>query len=61
MSSEERAWLKRHDGKIIVNNEAGWPPIIDTDQDGNAFGIVIDFQRLIENRLGFKFKIDKLD
>ena len=61
LTPEERAWLKQHDGEIIVNNEAGWPPIIDTDQDGIAFGIAMDFQRLIEKKLGFKFKIDKLD
>jgi PAS domain S-box-containing protein len=57
----ERAWLKKHDGKIIVNNEAGWPPIIDADKAGNSFGIVMDFQRLIEKKLNFKFKLDKLD
>lgn len=61
LTPEERAWLNRHDGKIIVNNEAGWPPIIDTDKEGNAFGIVMDYQQLIEKKLGFKFKFDKLD
>ncbi|MBU1627699.1 PAS domain S-box protein, partial [bacterium] len=61
LSTEERAWLKEHDGKIIVNNEAGWPPIIDTDKDDNSFGIVMDYQRLIEKKLNFKFKMDKLD
>jgi two-component system cell cycle sensor histidine kinase/response regulator CckA len=61
LTAEERIWLKKHDGKIIVNNEAGWPPIIDMDKDGNSFGIVMDFQRLIEKKLNFKFKLDKLD
>ncbi len=61
LTPEERAWLTRHDGKIIVNNEAGWPPIIDTDKDGNSFGIVMDYQRLIEKKLDFKFKLDKPD
>ena len=61
LTPAERAWLKRHDGKIVVNNEAGWPPIIDTDKDGNPFGIVVDYQRLIEKKLGFKFKPDKPD
>ena len=61
LTPEERAWLKQHDEKIIVNNEAGWPPIIDRDNDGNSFGIVMDYQRLIEKKLNFKFKMDKLD
>ncbi len=61
LTPEERAWLTQHDGKIIVNNEAGWPPIIDQDKDGNSFGIVIDYQHLLEKKLNFKFKIDKLD
>lgn len=61
LTPEERAWLNQHDGKIIVNNEAGWPPIIDIDKDGNSFGIVMDYQRLIEKKLGFKFKLDKPD
>lgn len=61
MTSEERAWLHENDGKIIVNNESGWPPIIDTDENGNPYGIVIDFQKLLEKKLNFKFKFDRLD
>jgi len=61
LTPEERAWLNEHDGKIIVNSEAGWPPIIDTDKDGHSFGIVMDYQRLLEKKLNFKFKPDKLD
>ncbi len=36
LTKEERQWLSEHDGKIIVNNEAGWPPIIDIDEKGLA-------------------------
>ncbi len=61
LTPEERAWLKQHDENIIVNNEAGWPPIIDRDNNGNSFGIVMDYQRLIEKKLHFKFKMDKMD
>ena len=61
LTPEERAWLNDHDGKIIVNNEAGWPPIIDIDENGEPFGIVIDYQRLLEQKLQFKFKLDRLD
>ncbi|MFH1980972.1 MAG: PAS domain S-box protein [Pseudomonadota bacterium] len=61
LTPEERQWLKQHDGKIVVNNESGWPPIIDTDAAGNPFGIVMDYQRLIEQKLNFTFKMDKPD
>ncbi|MBF0232689.1 MAG: transporter substrate-binding domain-containing protein [Desulfamplus sp.] len=61
LTYEERKWLNQHDGKIIVNNESGWPPIIDIDQHGNPLGIVIDYQRLLERKLNFKFKLDKPD
>ena len=61
LTKEERAWLNQHDGKIIVNNESGWPPIIDTDEQGNPFGIVMDYQRLIEKKLKFKFQLDRPD
>jgi len=61
LTSEEREWLKLHSGNIVVNCEAGWPPIIDTDKEGNSFGIVMDYQRILEKKLNFKFKLDKLD
>ena len=61
LTPEERAWLKENDGKIIVNNESGWPPIIDTDKDGNSWGIVLDFQKLLEDKLNFRFKMDRPD
>ncbi|MBC8439492.1 MAG: transporter substrate-binding domain-containing protein [Deltaproteobacteria bacterium] len=61
LTVEERTWLDQHDGKIVVNNESGWPPIIDTDKDGNPFGIVMDYQRLLERKLNFKFKMDQPD
>jgi len=61
LTPQEREWLNKHDGKIIVNNEAGWPPIIDIDDKGNPFGIVMDYQKLIEKKLNFKLKLDKPD
>lgn len=61
LTPQEREWLNKHDGKIIVNNEAGWPPIIDIDDKGTPFGIVMDYQKLIEKKLNFKFKLDKPD
>ncbi|MDM8518122.1 transporter substrate-binding domain-containing protein [Desulfobacterales bacterium HSG16] len=61
LTPEERAWLKQHDGKIIINNDAGWPPIVDKDKDGKLFGIAMDYQRLIEKKLNFKFQLCKFD
>ena len=61
LTPEERAWLEQKDGKLIVNNESGWPPIIDTDKDGNFYGIVMDVQKLLEDRLNFRFKMDRPD
>lgn len=61
LTPEERSWLKQNNGKIIVNNESGWPPIIDTDKDGVPYGIVMDFQHLLEKKLHFKFRMDKPD
>ncbi len=60
LTSEERVWLQEHDGKItVINNEGGWPPIIDRDSEGHLYGIVMDYQRLLEKKLDFTFKVDR--
>lgn len=61
LTDEERNWLNENDGKIIINNEAGWPPIIDIDEDGSPRGISIDYYKLIEQKLNFSFKLDTVD
>ncbi|CCK79620.1 uncharacterized protein TOL2_C14570 [Desulfobacula toluolica Tol2] len=61
LTHEERAWLMQHAGQITINNEKGWPPIIDTDINNYPIGIAVDYYRLIEQKLHFKFKLDKLD
>lgn len=55
----EREWLTRQDGKIIIDRAAeNWVPIEGIDENGESFGIAIDYYRLIEKKLGFSFKID---
>ena len=61
LTQEERMWLKQHDGKIIINNDAGWPPIVDKDNDGKLFGIAMEYQRLLERKLNFRFQFCEFD
>ena len=58
LSPEERRWLIEHDGKIRINHESGWAPILFTDKNGEPSGISADYYRLIEQNLNFKFKRD---
>lgn len=60
LSIQERTWLSAHDGKIIIDrtNET-WAPIEDSDNYGNPVGIAIDYYKLIEKKLGFRFKVDE--
>lgn len=60
LTPEERAWLDAHDRKIVLAGESGWPPISFLDENGRFAGINADYCRLIEQRLGFRFKIEKV-
>jgi len=60
LNPEERAWLRAHDGRIILGAEPGWPPVTFFDENGDFSGIGIEYLRLIEHRLGFRFKIEKM-
>lgn len=60
LTPDERAWLSENNGKIIIDQSSEtWAPIEDFDEDGNATGIAVDYYKLIEHKLGFRFKIDK--
>ncbi len=60
LSSEERIWLTNHDSKILIDQPIdNWAPIEGIDKNGNPFGIAIDYYKLIEKKLGFRFKEDK--
>lgn len=60
LTQEERAWLNEHDGQIILAAEPGWPPISFFDKNGAPKGISVDYIRLIEHRLGVRFKVEKM-
>lgn len=56
----ERAWLNENKGKIIIDRyNVNWPPMESFDKDGNLTGISVDYYRLIEKKINFKFVIDE--
>jgi PAS domain S-box-containing protein len=57
LTSEERKWLNAHKNSLIVNHTAVWPPMLFTDKNGQPAGIALDYYRLVEKKLDFKFKI----
>jgi ABC-type amino acid transport substrate-binding protein len=57
LTPEERAWLSAHDGKIRLAPAPDWEPMEFFDERGEYKGLVADYIRLIENRLGIRFKI----
>ena len=60
LTPEERIWLSKHDGKIVIDQSYDrWAPIEDLDQNGNPVGIAIDYYKLIEKKLNFRFKVDE--
>ncbi len=56
LTAEERTWLEKHDGKIRLSSDPFWGPIAFFDENGIKKGIAPDYMKLIENKLGFKFK-----
>ena len=57
----EKDWLDRHRTEIVIGNEQGWPPITFHDKTGQPIGIAVDYVRLIEEKLGIRFRFDKPD
>lgn len=57
LTPEERAWLKEHDGRIRLAISPGYAPVSFKDTDGEYRGLTMDYVRLIESRLDFRFKI----
>jgi PAS domain S-box-containing protein len=55
LTSEERQWLKAHEGKITLAVERNYPPYSYVDSDGNIYGLSIDYIQLLEKKIGFKF------
>ena len=57
LSSDERAWLDDHSGKIRLAPAPYWKPMEFFDEEGNYHGLVADYMNLIQQRLGFAFTI----
>ena len=55
LTEEERSWLREHP-LITMANDPAWPPVEFTDEQGEHAGMSADYLRLIEQRLGLKFK-----
>ncbi len=56
LTTEEREWLKIHNGQIRFAAETNYPPLIFVNEKGVPSGISADYIRLIEQKLNFKFK-----
>lgn len=60
LSPRERAWLTAHDGQIRLGPDPAAPPLDFFDEAGNYRGLTADYVRLIEQKLGFRFKIVRM-
>lgn len=61
LTPEERQWLNEHDGKIRLAPSPNWEPLEFFDENGEYSGLVADYMHLIEERLGFRFNVVKID
>lgn len=57
LTPEERAWLTEHDGKIRFAPDPSYAPVCFLAEDGTYQGLTMDYVRLLEERLGFAFKM----
>ena len=56
LTSEEREWLKNNP-VITVGESSKIEPVLIKDSDGKFAGLVPDFYKILEKRLGVRFKI----
>ncbi|VFQ43205.1 ATP-binding protein [Desulfoluna butyratoxydans] len=61
LTPEERQWLTAHDGKIRLAPSPNWEPLEFFDENGRYRGLVADYMHLVEERLGFRFKVIRID
>ncbi len=57
LTVEERAWLNAHADTIRLAPAPYWEPMEFFDESGTYQGLVADYMKLIERRLGFTFVI----
>lgn len=56
LTPTERRWLDEHDGKIIFASDPSYPPLSFFDANGQYRGYSADYTRLLEKKLGFRFR-----
>jgi len=61
LSQEEREWLTKHDGKIVLAHDPSAKPIDFIDENGEFRGLAADYVALLEKRLNFKFNIVQIN
>jgi signal transduction histidine kinase/ABC-type amino acid transport substrate-binding protein len=59
LSKAETEWLSTHP-EITLAPDPGYPPIEYFDENGQYRGIAADYVRLVESKLGMRFKIVRL-
>lgn len=57
LDSIEKIWLQKHGSNIRVAIKDSLPPFSFIGKNGAPKGLAIDFLRLIEDRIGYKFKL----
>lgn len=57
LTPEERAWLDEHRYSITLAPQPAWPPIDFLDESGKYSCFTSDYLELIQERLGFRFRI----
>lgn len=60
LAAEERKWLQENNGKITIAPDPYFPPLEYFNEKGELHGIAPDYVKLIEEKLGFRFKIVRL-
>ncbi len=61
LTHAERDWLKNNEGKIEVLFGYQDPPNAFTNEDGDYVGLLIDYQKEIEDHLGHQFRFKHFD
>ncbi len=56
LTREERDWLEQHP-VIDIGVDGNWPPVDFVDQRGLHSGVLSDYLRLLEERLGIEFRV----
>ena len=61
LTAEEKAWLAKHKDKIRLAPTPDWEPMEIFERDGKYSGFVAEYMHLIENKLGFRFKLIRVE